>query len=151
MQAKILDQKLKALAASERKITYEILLLIQTLDIGKAYRELGFSSLHEYLTKEIGYSEGAAHRRISSARLMKQVPSLDEKIKDGSLNLTQTSLAQVAIRQEEKAAGRKISPEQKIEILEKVQTKSTFETQRILKANLPNFCDNLDFDISART
>jgi hypothetical protein len=139
MQAIILDQKLKSLVASERKITHEILLLIQTLDITKSFRELGYSSLFEYLTKEIGYSESSAQRRISSARLMKQVPQIANDLKLGTLNLTQVSLAQVAIRQEEKAQSQKISLEMKSEILDKLKSKSTFETQKILKEILPAF------------
>jgi len=139
MQAIILDQKLKSLIASERKITHEILLLIQTLDITKSFRELGYSSLFEYLTKEIGYSEGSAQRRISSARLMKQVPEIANDLKSGNLNLTQVALVQAAIRQEEKAQSQKISFEQKTDILEKLKSKTTFETQKILKDNLPAF------------
>jgi len=159
MQAIIIDQKLKSLVASERKITHEILLLIQTLDMTKSFRELGYSSLFEYLTKEIGYSEGSAKRRISSARLMKQVPQIANDLKLGNLNLTQVSLAQVAIRQQEKARSQnhiqdppqspcpkksptpsqKVTLQQKIEILEKLKSKSTFETQKILKDNLPAF------------
>ena len=139
MQITIIDQKLKSLAATERKITHEILLLIQTLDITKSYRELGYSSLFEYLTKEIGYSEGSAQRRIQSARLMKQVPAVEDKLKSGELNLTQVSLAQTAIRQEEKAKGHKLSDQQKTVILNQLKSKSTFETQKILKENLPSF------------
>jgi len=139
MQAIVLDQKLKSLVASERKITHEILLLIQTLDITQSFRELGYASLFEYLVREIGYSEGSAQRRISSARLMKQVPQIANDLKSGKLNLTQVSLVQVAIRQEEKAQSQKISFEKKTEILEKLKSKSTFEAQKILKDNLPAF------------
>ncbi|MEZ0391515.1 MAG: hypothetical protein ACAH59_04825, partial [Pseudobdellovibrionaceae bacterium] len=100
MNIQVLDQKLKTLVRTERKITYEILLLIQTLDVTRGFRELGYSSLFEYLTKEVGYSEGSAQRRISSARLMKECPQVETEIQTGGLNLTQISLAQVAFRQE---------------------------------------------------
>lgn len=138
-QALILDQKLKALVQSERKITHEVLLLIQTLDITRSYLELGFSSLFDYLVRGIGYSEGAAQRRISSARLMKQVPLIEESLKSGKLNLTQISLAQVAIKQEEKAQGVKLSSDQKGDIIEKLKFQSSFETKKILKQELPSF------------
>lgn len=139
MQTLKLDQQLKALVKTERKITYEILLMIQTFDITKVYRELGYESLYAYLTKEVGYSEGAAQRRIASARLMKQVPIIESEIKSGELNLTQVSLAYTAIRQEEKANGAKISNSDKSAILEKLKSKNTFETQKVLKHELPAF------------
>lgn len=139
MQALKMDQNLKALVKTERKITYEILLLIQAFDITKSYRELGYSSLFEYLVKEIGYSESAAQRRISSARLMKQVPGIETDLQSGKLNLTQVSLAYSAIRQEEKAQGTKVSSEQKNEILRKLKSKNTFESQKVLLEELPNY------------
>ncbi|MGZ5280589.1 MAG: HNH endonuclease, partial [Pseudobdellovibrionaceae bacterium] len=90
-------------------------------------------------------------------------------LKSGNLNLTQVALAQVAIRQEEKARAQnhspdqlhtqnhpnglphnhstnklhnhclKISLEQKIDILQKMKSKNTYETQKILKEALPAF------------
>src|SRR4051794_37404561 len=103
MQALILDQKLKEQVKSERSITHQVLLTIQTIDLTQSYRELGYSSLYAYLTKEIGYCEGSANSRISSSRLLKQVPEFAMELKSGELNLTQMTLAQSAIRQEEKA------------------------------------------------
>jgi 5-methylcytosine-specific restriction endonuclease McrA len=138
-QALVLDQKLRTLVKSERKITYEILLVVQAIDITGSYREFGYPSLKKYLIKEMGYSQGAAERRIASAKLMKQVPVIENDLQSGKLNLTQVSLAQSAIRQEEKAQGEKMSQEQKIELLDQLKTKTTFETQRILKENCPHF------------
>jgi hypothetical protein len=139
MQALALDQKMKELVRTERKITLEILLLIQTMDITKLYRDLGFDSLFSYLTRGIGYSEGAAQRRISSARLMRQIPAIESEIKSGELNLTQISLAATAFRQEEKAQGQKIPSQNKAHILQKLKTKAGFETQKILKQEMPSF------------
>lgn len=139
MQITKIDQKLKSLFASERKITFEILLLIQTLDITKAYLELAYSSLFEYLVKEIGYSESAAQRRIASARMMKQVPAIERNLQTGELNMSQVAMAQTAIRQQEKALKQKVSVAQKAQIFEKMRKKSTYESQKILKEVLPHF------------
>jgi 5-methylcytosine-specific restriction endonuclease McrA len=138
-QAFVLDQKLKSLVKTERKITHEILLTIQTIDLTKSYRELGYGSLYAYLTKEIGYTEGPAQSRIQAARLLKTVPEVSEALKAGDLNLSQMSMVQSAIRQEERAECKKISKEEKIEILEQLKSKNTFETQKILKQELPSF------------
>jgi hypothetical protein len=137
MQALKLDQELKSLVKTERKITYEILLLIQTFDLTQSYRELGYPSLFEYLVKEVGYSEGSAQRRISSARLMRQVPHIKNDLQSGKLTLTQVSMAQSAIRQEEKIQGMKLSKELKTEILEKLKSKNNYESQKVLLENLP--------------
>ena len=42
----------------------------------------------DYLIKELKYSEGAARRRLQSARLLKDIPEIAQKILDGSLSLT---------------------------------------------------------------
>jgi 5-methylcytosine-specific restriction endonuclease McrA len=138
-QAFILDQKLKSLVKTERKITHEILLTIQTIDLTKSYRELGYGSLYAYLTKEIGYSEGPAQSRIQAARLLKTVPEVSEALKAGDLNLSQMSMVQSAIRQEEQAENIQISKEQKIEILQQLKSKNMFETMKTLKQELPSF------------
>jgi len=139
MQSLKLDQQLKSLVKSERKITHEILLLIQTFDLTRSYRELGYSSLFDYLVKGIGYSEGSAQRRISAARLMKQVPKIQEDLETGVLNLTQMSLVQTAIRQEEKAQNKPLSFIRKTEIIEKLKSQGTFATKKILLQELPHF------------
>jgi len=139
MKIQLLDEKLKALVKTERKITHEILLLIQTLDLTKSYRELGYASLFEYLTKEVGYSEGSAQRRISSARLLKEIPQIEEGLKNGDLNLTQVCLAQMAFRQEEKKTSQKLNSKAKELVLSKLKNKSSFETKKILKEECPSF------------
>jgi 5-methylcytosine-specific restriction endonuclease McrA len=138
-QAFVLDQKLKSLVKTERKITHEILLTIQTIDLTKSYRELGYGSLYSYLTKEIGYTEGPAQSRIQAARLLKTVPEVSDDLKAGDLNLSQLSMVQSAIRQEEQAENIQISKEQKIEILQQLKSKNMFETMKTLKQELPSF------------
>jgi 5-methylcytosine-specific restriction endonuclease McrA len=91
------------------------------------------------LTKEIGYTEGPAQSRIQAARLLKTVPEVSEALKAGDLNLSQMSMVQSAIRQEERAECKKISKEEKLELLEQLKSKNTFEIQKILKQELPSF------------
>jgi flagellar biosynthesis component FlhA len=87
---------------------------------------MAYSSLFDYLTKHLGYSAGSAQRRIDAARLMKEVPELSEKLESGSLNLSQVSLVQKAIRQ------KKVQISNKLEILESLENKSFFESQTIV-------------------
>lgn len=137
MQALQINEKLKALVQTERKVIAEILKLIQILDITKSYRELGYSSLFNYLTAGLGYSEGAAQRRISSARLVKEIPSIGLDLQTGALNLTQVSMAHSAIQQQEKT-GDKIKSEDKYKILEGLKNKNSFETKQSLQKQLPD-------------
>ena len=83
-----LTLKLRALVHEERKITLQILELICESERRRLFAESGYSSLFDWLTRELGYSEGAAQRRIESARLLRAVPSVAEKIESGSLSLT---------------------------------------------------------------
>lgn len=93
-----LNLKLKLLVQKERELLHEILAMICEIDRRRSFLDEGFPSLYEYLTKYIGYSEGAAQRRIDAARLMNQVPELGQKIKDGLVTLNQISLVQKAAR-----------------------------------------------------
>lgn len=123
--------RLKTLVRTERKITHLILLHINEVESRKLYAKAGRDSMFKYLTKDLGYGEDSAYRRLNAARLLKQVPQVAEKIEDGSLNLTQLTQVQKCIREESKAGGQ-VSPEQTLQILEQVENKSTFETKKVL-------------------
>ena len=83
-----LTLKLRALVLEERKITRQILELINESARRRLFSEAGYSSLFDWLTRELGYSEGAAQRRIESARLLRSIPEVAEKIESGRLSLT---------------------------------------------------------------
>jgi hypothetical protein len=121
-----LAENLKSLISKEREILSEILEHILEIDRRKFYLKMAYSSLFDYLTKHLGYSAGSAQRRIDAARLMKDVPELSEKLESGSLNLSQVSLVQKAIRQ------KKVQISHKLEILEVLENKSFFESQSIV-------------------
>jgi len=86
------DMKIKALSnndllnqfnklvRTERKITHLVLLYIAEIETRKIYADLGFDGMYAYLTRGLGYSEGSAYRRLQSARLLKQVPRVAEKV-----------------------------------------------------------------------
>jgi hypothetical protein len=117
---------LQSLISKEREILSLILEHILEIDRRKFYLKMAYSSLFDYLTKHLGYSAGSAQRRIDAARLMKDVPELSEKLENGSLNLSQVSLVQKAIRQ------KKVQIINKLEILESLEHKSFFDSQSIV-------------------
>lgn len=123
--------RLEKLVRTERKITHLILCHINEFEIRKLYAEMGFDSMFKYLTQHLGYGEDSAYRRLQAARLLKAVPQVAEKIENGSLNLTQLTQVQKCIRLESKS-GNQIALEQTLQILEQIQDKSSFETQKVL-------------------
>lgn len=127
------------LVQTERKITHLVLECISEIDFRKVYLEPAYPSLFEYLVKVYGYSPSAAVRRIESARLMREVPEIAVKIEDGSLNLTQLSQVQQAIRITQKQESRKVQTDEKRELLKKIENTTQNQTELILakELNLP--------------
>lgn len=127
-----LNEKVKSLAAQERKLTKEILLHIAEVDKRKLFLKMAYSSLFDYLTKEIGYSFGAAQRRIDSARLMHKVPEVSDQIEDGSLHLSQISKVQKICRHIKKESGMAVEVATQKAVLKKLENKTSEQTDLIL-------------------
>jgi DNA-binding GntR family transcriptional regulator len=96
-----LENELKSLVAKERELLHEILLRIREVDSRKLYLERGYSSLFDYLTREIGYSCASAQRRIDAVRLSRDIPEVMERVGSGELNLSQIGHAQKGFRRKE--------------------------------------------------
>lgn len=138
--AKISDTDLKLrvekLVRQERKVTTILLVHFAEVDRRKLHLNWGFSSLFEYLTRGLGYSESAAYRRMQAARAMRQIPELEGKIESGSLNLSQITQVQTAVKHEQKETGRPVDIQRKREIFSQLENKNKYETQRILDSEL---------------
>ncbi|MBX3019059.1 MAG: HNH endonuclease [Bdellovibrionaceae bacterium] len=140
-----LVDRFQKLVRTERKITHLILECIAEIDRRQLYLDKAFPSLFEYLTQAHGYSAGAAQRRISAARLLKEVPQVAAKIEAGQINLSQIALTVQTIKQAEKQFSEKMDSEAKLELLEKLEAKSFVETQQILRQEL-----KVDFNVPDR-
>lgn len=127
--------RLERLAKSERKITHLILWHLLEVESRKLYLKIGFDSLYRYLTQHLGHSESAAYDRIQAARLLKKAPGIAEKIEDGSLNLTQLVKVEQGLKQE-KRLGQQVSPSQIAELVQKIENKTSFETEKIIACEL---------------
>lgn len=136
----ISDLKLKV--ENERKLLMEILYSLREVEIRTLHLELGYPSLYEFAMKELGYSTGAAHRRISAMRLLQSVPEIAPKLESGELGLENASQAQVFFRKEDqrrKATGElKLTLTEKREVITELLGKSTREGQRVLTEKLPD-------------
>jgi 5-methylcytosine-specific restriction endonuclease McrA len=131
-----LELKLKSLTQEERRITNEILRLINLADERRLHLERGYPSLFEWL-RSYGYSEGAANRRIQAARVLRAVPQVAEKLTNGEVNLTTLAKAQSVMRAQGKATGQKLSAQDKAAAIAKIERKSTEQTERALLSLFP--------------
>lgn len=127
--------RLERLTKSERKITHLILWHILEVDTRRLYLKLNYDSLYKYLTQHLNYSESAAYDRIQAMRILKQVPEVATKIEDGSLHLTQLVRIEQSLKQE-KRLGNNHSKEQITNLIEKLENKTNFETEKILACEL---------------
>jgi 5-methylcytosine-specific restriction endonuclease McrA len=88
----------KKLASDERELLLDILHHLEEIESRKLFLEIGFASLWAYCTKELLYSEASAQRRIEAMRALREIPSLGEKIRSGSLTLSNIAKTQSVIR-----------------------------------------------------
>ncbi len=131
-----LEMRLRDLATKERKILHVILEHIKEFESRKLYLARAYTSVFEYLVKELGYSNSAAMRRLEAARLLREVPIVAEKIKEGSINLSQIGELSRALKEKEKITGAKVCREIKAELVSSISGKSTKETQKELAVAL---------------
>lgn len=136
---KVLIEKIKALKSQEDRLLVELLEHIQVFEQRRLHLELGFPSLYAYLTKELGYSEAEAYRRIEAARFMKDSPEIRPMISDGSLSLTAVAEVRTAIRAQERAGQRKFSSQDRLNLAKAVTNCTKREAQKAIVAILPDF------------
>lgn len=131
----ISDQQLidniQHLCQTERRLTLAILNHLREIEIRRLYVDLKYSSMYEYAIKHLKYSEGQAHRRLSAARLLKEIPEIAESIIDGSLSLTNISKVQSFIRAE-KTKDRYLSKNQKKDIVTSILNTPTRDVEKHL-------------------
>ena len=121
-----LIERFGKLVASERKIMHRGIEYIAEIDRRKIYLERAYPSLFEMLTKEFGYSEASAMRRIEAARFMRELPAEDkveftQQLEDGTINLSQISMVQKIAKQVHKKEHRKVSVQEKRDLMNKIE------------------------------
>nr|WP_295905303.1 HNH endonuclease signature motif containing protein [uncultured Bdellovibrio sp.] len=132
---KLSDQELlrqtEMLVQKERATTLEVLQVLREIEIRRLFVDLGFSSMYEMCIKHYKYSEGQTQRRLSAARLLKELPEIEEKIQSGSLNITTLAKVQSFVRAEQQVQH-SLSKMDKLQLLEILQDKSTREAEKEL-------------------
>ena len=88
------------LCRKEREATHQFLRHLMEFDNRRLYVEQGYSSLYDFLTRRLGYSEGSAQRRIVGARCMREHPELEALFLDGKVTLCSIATAAGSIKRE---------------------------------------------------
>ena len=126
----------KFLVQKERNTHIQVLHHLGEIDSRKLYLELGFSSLFDYAVKELGYSEGAAYRRIKAMKLCRDLPDTESRLQSGKLSLSSASQLQAFFEKQAK----KIKTEKfKTGIKLSHQTKEDKKTDGISKIAQDNY------------
>jgi HNH endonuclease len=127
-----LIERLRGHVLEERRVVTSILEYLREVDRRRLYAEAGYPSLWDFCIRELGYSEGAASRRINSMRLLRDLPELKKDIEEGKHNLSSLAQAQKFFRSEEKHHSKKMSSDQKMEVLHKLENKTSLECEKEL-------------------
>ncbi len=83
---------LEQLRRRERDSTIEILRHLSEVERRKLHLKLGCSTMFDYCTKHLHYSESAAGRRIQTARCMRRFRSIERLIERDELTLSSVSM-----------------------------------------------------------
>ena len=73
-------KKILAAVKAETNQTLEVLNLLREAEDRKIFLEMSYGSLFEFATKFLGYSEGAAMRRIQAMRLVKNLVANSKRL-----------------------------------------------------------------------
>jgi hypothetical protein len=128
---RVLLYQMDLLNVHERKVTVLVLRHLREIECRRLFVDLGFSSMHVYCIKHLKYSESQTQRRLSSARLMTELPEIEKDIQAGSLNLTNLAKFQSFARAE-RIASHPLNKEEKLEMLSQIQNKPTRQVEREL-------------------
>ena len=124
------EKQLQRLLGSEKQTLFEVLVHISEVDARKIFLRRAYGTLWDYLIQDCRYSPPAAQRRIDTVRLSFEIPDVLPRIRDGKLNLFQISTLQKGVRQKEKTG--KVSTEEKMLLLGKLETTHFKETERVV-------------------
>lgn len=118
----------KFLAHRYREVTTKLLYHLREIERRKLFSELGYSSLFDYVVKELGFSEPSAARRIRAARLLEEFPEMEKKIEGGQINLSTIALASQVFSKENIQ-----DIEIKKEVIKEIENKSLREAEKRIK------------------
>ena len=87
-----LQSRIQKLVSRERSTTIDILLHLNEVERRRLYLKLGYSSLFDYCTRHLNYSDSGAGRRVQVARCIRRHPDVLELLRARKVNFTTVSL-----------------------------------------------------------
>lgn len=118
-------------AQTEKEATLALLEYLYEVDIRKVYATKSFSSLFEYIVKELGFSESQASERVSAVRLMRSTPEVKVHLESGHLNLSTAAKIQRFVQAERKLSLPLVA-EQKTALIQECLNQSKRSVDKIL-------------------
>ncbi|MEI6226824.1 MAG: HNH endonuclease, partial [Deltaproteobacteria bacterium] len=103
MNAREWSSRIAELARSEHAALADLLLAVAEFDGQGVYRQVGFSSLFDFLHREVGLSRGSAYYRQVGARMVRRFPEVEGPIRDGRLCITTVSELAKVMTEENRA------------------------------------------------
>ncbi len=100
-----LIQETKLASCHEKNATLKLLEYLCEVDKRRAYANLGFSSLFEFVCKGLAYSESQSSERVNAVRLMRQNDEVKQHLETGKLTLTSAAQIQRFLTTEKKVTG----------------------------------------------
>ena len=83
-----LIERLAALRHNERAVLADVLAHMAEVDARKLYCAYGYASMYDYSVEHLGYAEGAAKKRITTARLARRFPTVLSRLAAGAVHLS---------------------------------------------------------------
>ena len=93
-------QRVKELSAVEHHIEAVVSDHLREIERRRLYLTLGCSSMFDYAVRELGYSTGAAWRRLKAMRLCAEVEGARTRLQEGTLTLDAAAQLQHAFEQQ---------------------------------------------------
>ncbi len=103
-------QQVKELSAIEHYVQGVVIDHLREVERRGLYLTLGFSGMFDYV-RELGYSTGAAWRRLKAMRLCEEVNGARGRLLEGTLTLDAAAQLQHAFEQQERKARRAAAPD----------------------------------------
>jgi len=115
----------------QREVTLELLNHLNEVDRRRLYSKYNCSSLHGYCVQELKMTSGTSCHHIDAARLLRQLPQLEEKLMSGAIAMTTIASAESFFKREARS-GNKFDAEKKQEVLAQLESVSTREAEKVL-------------------
>ncbi len=103
-------QQVKELSAIEHYVQGVVIDHLREVERRGLYLTLGFSGMFDYV-RELGYSTGAAWRRLKAMRLCEEVNGARGRLLEGTLTLDAAAQLQHAFERQERKARRSTTPD----------------------------------------